>query len=638
MSKETLNFGADVSRLLEIVAHALYSNKDVFLRELISNAADACDRLRYETIKNPKLIKNNSEFKIRVVKDSDKRTLFIKDNGIGMNKEDLIENLGTIAKSGTASLMEQINNAGNEKDKLNLIGQFGVGFYASFMIADNVEVVSTKAGEDSVWHWESDGKTGFTVREAKKEETDLLEDKRGTTIILKINDEASDFLLEEKLKQIIQTYSDHIDFSIFLGEAKEAESPINEGSSLWMKPKSEIKEEQYTEFYKHITHGFDDPLMTSHWKAEGLIEYSALLYLPTLRPWDLYDPSRKHSVRLYVKRVFITDDCEGLMYPWLRFVRGVIDSEDLPLNISREMLQDNPVVNKIKNGVTKKILKDLDKLSKDKSEEFKAFWGQFGPVIKEGLYDSHEHRDEIFNVCRFYSTDTSDTVTSLSDYISRMKPGQESIYYISGENADTLRNSPQLEGFKDKGIEVLLFTDTIDDFWLQMVDSYKDKTFKSVTRGDIDLSDISSDKEKKSKKKETDKKTEEVSKELEPFINAVKSILNEEIEDVRISNRLTDSPVCIVASESGMDMNIERVLKIHQKYEGEQKRILEINATHPLIKQLAGLALENKNKETLESSAFLLLDQARIIQGEPIPNPTRFAKSMSKFMELGLAA
>lgn len=602
MAKETMNFGADVSRLLDIVAHALYSNRDVFLRELISNAADACDRLRHEAISTPELIKDAPDFKIRVFKDTEERTLTIRDNGIGMNKTDLVENLGTIAKSGTAALMEQMKDAKGEKDKMSLIGQFGVGFYASFMVAGRVRVISRLAGEKDVWHWESDGKTGFEIRKADKKEAALLEDGRGTTIILSINDDASEYLVDDKLKAIIQTYSDHINFPIYLGEDEEGQEPVNSVSAIWMRPKSEIDDEQYAAFYKHITHGFDEPLMTSHWRAEGVIEYAALLYIPTMRPWDLYDPSRKHAVRLYVKRVFITDDCEGLMYPWLRFVRGVIDSEDLPLNISREMLQHNPVVDKIRSGVAKHILKDLAAQAENDSESFKTFWGQFGPVIKEGLYDAHEHREEIFKICRFYSTDESDTVTSLADYVARMKDGQENIYYISGENIDTLRNSPQLEGFKSRGIEVLLFTDTIDDFWLQMADEYDGKKFKSVTKGDIDLSQFDTGAEEKSNDDKQDKEKEAGSnKKIETLVGALKEILKEDVEDVRISKRLTDSPVCLIAAESGIDMNIERVLKVHQKYEGQSKRVLEINAKHPLIKKYRPWPVRTKTMRGLET-------------------------------------
>ena len=635
MAQEKLNFGADVSRLLDIVANALYSNRDVFLRELISNASDACDRLRYEAISNPDLIKGAADFKLRVAKDTDNRTLTIADNGIGMNRDDLIENLGTIAKSGTASLMEQMGEVKDKKDKLNLIGQFGVGFYACFMIADKVEVVSRKAGEDTVWHWESDGRTGFTVREAKKKEAEKLIDGRGTSIMLHINDDASDYLIDEKVKHVIETYSDHIDFPIYLGAPEKDEKPVNQVTALWMRPKNEITPEQHAEFFRHIGFGFDDPLMTSHWRAEGKIEYTALLYMPTLRPMDLYDPNRSHAVKLYVKRVFISDNCDGLVYPWLRFMRGVIDSEDLPLNISRETLQDNPLIAKIRNNVTKRVLSDLDKLSQDEPEKFNAFWGQFGPVIKEGLYDAFEHREALLKITRFYSTHKDGELVSLADYVSRMPEEQDRIYYMSGEKLETLKNSPQLEGFKARGIEVLFFTDTIDDFWLQTVLDYDGKPFQSVTKGNIDLSKFDGE---ESNDNAEDKKDEV----LEPNLEALKAIVAEtlqgEIGDVRFSGRMTDSPVCLVAGDNEVDLRMERVLRVNQKYEADSKRVLEINPKHPLVLRLADMAENAAEGEDLTDAAWLLLDQARIIQGEPITDPSGFARRMSSFMVRGLAA
>lgn len=454
MTEEKQNFDTDVSRLLDIVANALYSNRDVFLRELISNAADACDRLRYDALQTPNMTEGDSDFRVRISQNAKERTLTIADNGVGMNREDLVKNLGTIAHSGTAALVESLKDQKNAGD-LNLIGQFGVGFYASFMVANKVEVISRKAGEKQAWLWESDGRTGFTVREAGKDETEALISNRGTTIILHVKDNASDFLLDEKLKQIILTYSDHINVPVYLGEKEEDEKPVNTASALWMRSKSDITEEQYKEFYRHMGHVFDEPLTQAHWKAEGKIEYTALLYTPTMRPWDLYDPERKHAVRLYVKRVYITDHLDNLVYPWMRFLRGVIDSEDLPLNISREMLQNNPVVTLIRRGVTKHILSDLDKLSQNNPIAFETFWLQFGAVLKEGLYDAAEHREDIFKVCRFYSTKSDNKLTSLKDYVSRMKEGQKDIYYITGEKLDALQNSPQIEGFKARGLEVL---------------------------------------------------------------------------------------------------------------------------------------------------------------------------------------
>ncbi len=638
---ETLSFGADVSRLLDIVARALYSNRDVFLRELVSNAADACDRLRYEALTKPFLTKDDPAFNIRIYRDPPSRILTVVDNGIGMNREELIKNLGTIAWSGSAAVMEQLNNA-STPDKMSLIGQFGVGFYASFMVSLNVKVVSRKAGEDQTWVWESDGKTGFTVREATADEIRQLPAGRGTAINMKIDDDSSEYLLMEKLRMVIVQYSDHISVPIYLGRGDgtdddngAAQIPVNKASALWMRSKNEISEEQYNEFYHHIGHGMDKPLMTSHWRAEGKIEFNALLFVPTLRPWDLYDPSRKNAVRLYVKRVFITDDCEGLMYPWLRFVRGVIDSEDLPLNISREMLQHNPVIQKIRGSVAKKILGDLDKLSKDDPASFTSFWGQFGAVLKEGLYDAPEHRIDMLKVARFYSTEKSELV-SLPDYVSRMKPGQDHIYYISGENIDTLRNSPQIEGFKARGIEVLLFTDTIDDFWLQTVQDFEQKSFRSVTKGDVDLSKFGEAKDDSDKaKKHEDIEHSDSHRRL---LAIIQETLKEDIGEVRYSHRLTSSPACLVAGENEVDLRMERVLRVHQKYEAPSKRVLEINPDHALINRMAQLANEGGTGEEMADAAHLLLDQARIIQGEPVPDPTDFARRLAYFMEKSLAA
>ena len=637
MTNETMNFGADVSRLLDIVAHALYSNRDVFLRELVSNAADACDRLRYESIRDPSLTSGDTTFKINVFKDTGYRCLHVQDNGIGMSRQEMIDNLGTIAKSGTRAMMEQIkSNPTNDQDRLSLIGQFGVGFYASFMVAHKVEVISRRAGTAETHHWESDGRTGFTIREATADEAKKLSSGRGTLIILHVNDDASDFLIDEKLKQVIQIWSDHISVPVYLSDPAKTEideKPVNAGSALWMRSKQDITTEQYEEFYRHISHGLDEPVLTSHWRAEGKIEYTALLYIPTLRPWDMYDPGRKTSVRLYVKRVFISDTMDGLMYPWMRFVRGVIDSEDLPLNISREMLQMNPVIAKIRSGVAKRILSDLNKLSEDDPAAFKTFWGQFGPVLKEGLYDAVEHREGLFKIARFFSTHQEDTLTSLSDYVSRMKDGQDSIYYITGENLETLKNSPQIEGFKARGIEVLLMTDTIDDFWLQQIHDFDGKPFKSVTKGSIDLSKF------EKQNKTDDKKPESEHRDTTPLLASLKDLLKDEVGDVRISSRLTDSPVCLVAAEGEVDMHMERVLKIHPKYDAQSKRIMEVNEDHPLIQRLSTLAQNaGTNSPDLHDAAHLLLDQARIIQGEPIPDPANFARRMARFMERGLAA
>lgn len=639
-NEEVMSFTTDVSRLLDIVANALYSNRDVFLRELISNAADACDRLRYEALQNSDLTKDSAPFHVRLTPDNQDTSLTVKDNGIGMNRDDLIENLGTIARSGTAAILENLK----DKDDMNLIGQFGVGFYACFMVADTVEVISRRAGDKQTWYWESDGKTGYTVREATDDEAKTLQDEHGTSIKLHMQGDAYDYLIEDKIKQIVLSYSDHIEIPIFLDDKHaekkedEEEQPINTASALWTRPKSDITKEQYTEFYHHIGHVFDDPTLTIHWKAEGKIEYTALLYVPSLRPWDLYDPERKSSLRLYVKRVFISDKLESLLYPWMRFVRGIVDSQDLPLNISREMLQTNPVVHKIRNGVTKKILSEIDKLSRDDEDAFLSLWHQFGAVLKEGLYDAIEHRDDIFKVCRFFTTESETKPTSLSDYVDRMKDDQEVIYYISGDNAESLRSSPQLEGFTARGLEVLLMADTVDEFWLQQVGEFKGKKFQSVTKGQIDLSqydDADAEDEEKAKEEKKDK-IRKAKQELEPLLNLLHEQLHDQISFARVSRRLTESPVCLVADEQGVDMHMEKVLKIQQKYEPGVKKILEVNPDHPLIRKLAEMADDKKHKDLMDDAAHMLMDQALIIQGETLKDPAGFARRMSTFMEKGI--
>lgn len=645
--ENTLEFGTDVSRLLDIVANALYSNRDVFLRELVSNAADACDKLRYESLTEPSLIENDGEFRIRILKDVPLRRLTILDNGIGMDDQELKDHLGTIAKSGTRAMMEHVENTSDEKDKLSLIGQFGVGFYATFMVAEKVEVITRKAGTDIVWYWESDGRTGYKVREATKEEAEILKGERGTAVTAIIKHDSSEYLLLEKIEQVIKTWSDHINLPIFLGYPGDykdekgddlpegEEHPINSVTALWTRSKTEITDEQYDEFYLGITHGmaFDKPLMHTHWRAEGKIEYTGLLYVPSMRSYDLFDPERKHSVRLYVKRVFITDNCEGLVYPWMRFIRGVIDSQDLPLNISREMLQRNAVIDKIRHNVAKKMLGELDKLSRNDESAFLSFWGQFGMVLKEGLYDAHEHRDDIFKVARFQSSKADNKYTTLNEYVENMAEGQEEIYYITAQDHNTAKNSPQIEGFKARGIEVLYMTDSIDEFWLQIVDQYKDKPFKSVTRGDINLENFSkSDSENKDNK--DDVCVDQPS--LDRLCAQMTTLLQEDVAAVRPSNRLTDSPVCLVADEKGVDLQMERVMQIQQNYEAETKKHLEINGKHPLIQKLAELSENDNNKADIEDAAHLLYDQAVIIQGDKVRDPAAFARRMAQFMSKGL--
>lgn len=623
---EKMEFQTEVSRLLDIVANALYTEKEIFLRELVSNASDACDRLRYEAIAKPDLLAGDSDFKIRIWFDTDARTLTIADNGIGMDKDALIKNLGTIAHSGTRELVQNLGE-GAKKD-VNLIGQFGVGFYSAFMVADRVEVTSRRAGDAKAWVWVSDGRGSYTVDEA-------LKDTRGTEIVLHIKDEASEFLIEDRLKHVIKKYSDHIAFPILLGPGDKGVM-VNAASALWVRPKSEVTAEQYKEFYRSVSGALqmDEPWMTIHWRAEGAIEYSNLLMIPSMKPFDLYDPRRHHGVKLYVKRVFITEGVEGLIPPFLRFVKGVVDSEDLPLNISREMLQANPVIAKMSSAITKKILSELEQKAKDDIKSFENFWALFGPVVKEGLYDAHSHREQLCRVARFYSTH-GDGLTSLDEYVSRMVEGQDHIYYLSAPSVEAAKNSPQLEAFRARGVEVLFMTDAIDEFWLPMQNDFKQKKFKSVTRGDAELSKIKTlNGDDNAGDKPEDKNA------TDNLIARMKEILSLEVKDVKLSERLVDSPVCLVAPESDVDINMQRLLKKNQGYEGMHQHILEINVKHPVIAKMQLLAANDAeaSKELLRDTTLLLLDQARIIEGEPLKNPGEFVRRLSRAIEKGLLA
>lgn len=642
-NQQKYEFQAEVSRLLGIVTNALYSNKDIFLRELISNSSDACDKLRYEAISNPAFLGDDTEFKIQIEIDTDARTLTISDNGIGMDKDDLIENLGTIARSGTARLMEQLKSAstnsanGSANGGPNLIGQFGVGFYASFMVADNVEVISRKAGSNDILVWSSDGLTGYDIDAASEAQASMLSSNRGTSIILHLKDDASDYLIPEKCEHIIRQYSDHVTFPIHLKKnPKDTDNrQINSASAVWAQSKSDLSEEDYKTFYQSLTFGMDDPLLTMHWTAEGKIEYTGLLFVPTLRPFDMFDPSRRHSVRLYVKRIFITDDCENLVFPWLRFLRGVIDCQDLQLNISREMLQHNPMIHMIRRGIARKVLGELLKLSRNDAPAYDAFWGQFGMILKEGLYDAVDHREDLFKLTRFYSTE-KDGLVSLEDYIERMKDGQDKIYYITGENAEALKKSPQIEGYRARGIEVLLMTDTIDSFWLQNAPDFDGKSFQSVTKGEADLEGFDKAKGKDGDETKTSEKTEGTDKDsaINSLLTALRDNLSDDIGEVRISKRLKESPVCLIASDHGVDMHMENVLKIQQHYQPTSKRVLEINADHAMIKVLAAQINDDSTVPLLtkEETSHFLIDQAKILQGEKLEDPTRFAAQLTTLM------
>ncbi len=625
MPEETLSFQADVSKLLKIVANSLYSEKEIFLRELISNASDACDRLRYEALTTPDLIANDPEFRVILSVDPKASTLTVADNGIGMTRDELIGNLGTIARSGSAQALEQMT--GEEAADMALIGQFGVGFYSAFIVADMVEVVSRRADSEEAWRWTSDGEGDFAVAEAERK-------GRGTSIIVHLKKGEKEFLEPLRLRTIVKTYSDHIGLPVVLAGAKPDDQPetLNEASALWTRPAKEITSDQYKEFYHHTAHAFDEPWATIHAKAEGRIEYSMLMYIPGTRPLDLFQPERRSQVRLYVRRVFITDDCESLLPSYLRFARGVVDTEDLPLNVSRELIQNSPVLAKIGAAVVKRILRELEKRAEKTPKEYAEFWANFGAVLKEGIYEDVARRDQLLKLARFYTT-AGPELTTLAEYVSRMKKGQESIHYISGDDAGHLRDSPQLEGFLARDIEVLLLSDAIDEFWVPAVGAFEGKKIVSVTQGTADLKAMGEEKDKK-KGAEDDAAPEG---EVGTLIALLKQTLGDQVKDVRTTDRLRESPVCLVADDSELDRHLARMLKQQGQLETASTGILEINPRHPLIKALAAGAGEPGASDSMADTAQLLLDQARIIEGELPNDPSGFSRRMADVMAMAMA-
>ncbi len=620
IKEEKHSFQAEVSKLLHIVANSLYSDKEVFLRELISNSSDACDKLRYESVTKPELISEDAKFKIEIETDDKNGTLIVSDNGIGMSKSELTENLGTIARSGTSAFVEKASE--NETDdNVSLIGQFGVGFYAAFMVSKKVDVISKKVGSKEAWKWTSDGLGNFSILESKRE-------IRGTTVILYLKKDEKKFLDKSQIKEIIKKYSDHIGVPIVIKGDKEEE--INTASALWTRQKSEISKDQYKEFYHHVGQSFDEPWLTLHSKVEGKIEYTLLLFIPSVKPFDLFDPARKHNVKLYVKKVFVTDEMPGLVPPYLRFLKGVVDSEDLNLNISREVLQSSPLVLKIRKDIIKRIFKEIKRKSDKEHDQFLDFWKNFGAVIKEGLYEDPEMRQEIFNIAKFRTTHKCEW-TTLDDYLKRKKDSQKDIFYITGENEETIIKSPQLEAFISNEIEVLLLTESIDSFWTNIIPDYKETKFKSVTQSSQELNSIIED---SSKKSESDgKKTDQNNDSLIAFL---KLNLKEQVKDVRVSKRLVESPVCLVADEDSMDMNVEKLLQQQGRINEVSKKILEINPNHELLKSISRISKEKGGAKSLEDIAFLLLDQARILEGEPPLDAQIFAKRLSRTMLSGI--
>lgn len=618
---EKKSFQAEVSRLLQIVANSLYSDRDVFLRELISNASDACDKLRYEAITNPALIEGDPDFKIVLEVDKSAGILRISDNGVGMSREELTENLGTIAKSGTAAFMEQLQSSDKDDKAGSMIGQFGVGFYSAFMVADQVSVDSRRADGSDAWKWESDGLGEYTIGPSDRT-------TRGTTVALHIKKDAKDYLKPDTLRGIVKKHSDHIGIPVVLKGDKDDDEALNDASALWTRPKSEIDDTQYAEFYHHVSNNFDDPMLTVHSRVEGKIDYTLLLFIPSVRPFDIFDPARRHHVRLYVKRVFVTSEMEGLIPPYLRFLCGIVDTEDLSLNVSREMLQTSPLIAKIRKDIVKKTFRELKKLAAKEAEKFEGFWKEFGAVLKEGLYEDPDNRDAILEIARFRTTG-SDTPTTLADYVGRMKDDQASIYYIVGD-ADSIERSPQLEGFKARGIEVLLLSDPVDDFWVNTLGDFQEKPFKSVTRGATDLKDTA---DADDADKKDDAKSDEDDVPTARLVALLKLALKDRAQDVRTTDRLTDSPACIVASEDGLDMHTERLLRQHGRITEATPRVLEINPKHAVITALGALAASDNASAQIDEAAHLLFDQATILEGELPPDIGAFSNRLVSLLE-----
>jgi molecular chaperone HtpG len=614
---ETHQFGAETGKILQLMINSLYAHKDIFLRELISNASDACDKLRYEAITDDK-IKVADELKIQIIADQDSSTLTVSDNGIGMNKKELIQNLGTIASSGTQRFLD--NASGDAKKDFKLIGQFGVGFYSAFMAADEVTVLSCKAGGKKTYKWQSKADGNYTIEESD-------EKIEGTRVILHLKDDATEFLDKHRVSHIVKTYSDHISFPVEFLEKNENPVILNEGSALWTKSKSDITSEQYNQFYKHVAHAGDTPWMIIHNKAEGVIEYTNLLFIPSVKPFDLFHPDRATRVKLYVKRVFISDENNKLVPEYLRFLRGVVDSEDLPLNISRETLQHNNIIHKIRTAITKRILGELKKKAEQDPAEFTKFWENFGATLKEGLCEGADaNRELLMEVCHFKTTKSDDKLVTLDNYLKNMSADQDKIYYLAADSIEAAKNSPQLEGFLKKNIEVVLLTDPVDDFWVNVNHEYKTKELVSITRAGLDIDDSDKDKINKTKK--------EPAQDVKDTIAYFKEILGDKVFDVVESKKLSDSPVCLTTQEGGMDMRMERFLIAQKQLIKATPKIMEINSDHNIIKFIG----KNTNSDKARDLVELLFDEACIIEGETINDTNAFSKRFNNFLEKLLVA
>ncbi|PMZ91744.1 MULTISPECIES: molecular chaperone HtpG [unclassified Pseudomonas] len=623
--KETLGFQTEVKQLLHLMIHSLYSNKEIFLRELISNASDAVDKLRFEALAKPELLEGGAELKIRVSFDKDAKTVTLEDNGIGMSREDAITHLGTIAKSGTADFMKHLT--GDQKKDSHLIGQFGVGFYSAFIVADKVDVFSRRAGSAASEgvHWSSRGEGNFEVATIDKAE-------RGTRIVLHLKSGEDEFADGWRLRNIIKKYSDHIALPIELpkevaaaeGEEKPAVEweTVNRASALWTRPRTEIKDEEYQEFYKHIAHDFENPLSWSHNKVEGKLEYSSLLYVPSRAPFDLYQREAPKGLKLYVQRVFVMDQAESFLPLYLRFIKGVVDSNDLSLNVSREILQKDPIIDSMKSALTKRVLDMLEKLAKNEPEQYKGFWKNFGQVMKEGPAEDFANKEKIAGLLRFASTsgDDGEQVVGLAEYLARAKEGQDKIYYLTGETYAQVKNSPHLEVFRKKGIEVLLLTDRIDEWLMSYLSDFDGKSFVDVARGDLDLGNLDSEEDKKA--------AEEVAKSKEGLVERLKTALGESVAEVRVSHRLTDSPAILAIGEQDLGLQMRQILEASGQKVPDSKPIFEFNPAHPLIEKLDN----EQSDERFGDLSHILFDQAALAAGDSLKDPAAYVRRLNKLL------
>jgi molecular chaperone HtpG len=625
-TKETLGFQTEVKQLLQLMIHSLYSNKDIFLRELISNASDAADKLRFEGLSDSALFENDPDLKIRIAFDRDARTLTITDNGIGMSRQEVIEHIGTIAKSGTREFFSQLS--GDQKKDAALIGQFGVGFYSAFIVADRVTLTTRRAGLTSEHgvRWESEGAGDYTLETVDKP-------GRGTEIVLHLRDDADEFLSDYKIKSVIRTYSDHITLPIVMKKTEwkdgvetptDEDETINRASALWARAKKDVSEDEYKEFYKHVAHDFEPPLAWSHNRVEGKQEYISLLYVPSHAPFDLWDREKRHGIKLYVRRVFIMDDAEQLMPQYLRFVRGVIDSADLPLNVSREILQNSRDIDAIKAGSVKKVLGLLEDLAENQPEKYVAFWKEFGKVLKEGPGEDFANKDRIAGLLRFASTDadTDAQIVSLKDYIGRMKEGQEAIYTITADSFAAAQHSPHLEIFRKKGIEVLLLSDRVDEWLTSNLTEFDGKPIKSVAKGGLDLGALEDEAEKTAQKEAEDA--------MKPLVERIKTTLGERVKDVRVTHRLTDSPACLVTGEGDMSANLERLLKAAGQAAPSVKPTLEINPSHALVTRLGS----ESDEARFADWANLLFEQALLAEGGQLDDPASFVRRLNGLLAM----